>query len=384
MNVRTWRAMLETVGKFYKSKVVNYKERSLARVSLDESGAGSITVCNTSAMDPKEATVTADGYKKRGAQSVCLDPRGLTATLKKLPLDADVEASIDGVALNIVVPDAHYSGQFAGRAPDDFEVIDTFARMPLVCRFTTDHLRSLQYVAKATSTDETRPTLTGVRLEVMPDGMLVAAATDTHRLAFVEVTKGAKPQEKPILLSALWLKPLLALGIAKADGDLRLWMNKGGTVARAIYKTEWGEARFATRIIEGTFPDYSKVIPDAAPLTCTVDTESLKSALETIKPAWKEDANRIDCCTDGDGMLKLSADSPDHGKAEILVEAEFTGDAPFQIKLNAAYVLGGLWGKSETVIGVQEPKKVGGRMANLNPATISSEGHMSVVMPMQK
>ena len=151
----------------------------------------------------------------------------------------------------------------------------------------------------AISTEETRYYLNGIYLHVAErDGtkVLRAVATDGHRLASAEVP--------------------LPEG---ADGF-------------AV-----DEIVITSKLIDGTFPDYERVIPRDNDKMLDVDRKLLADAVDRVSAISSEKSRAVKL-TLGAGVLKLSASSPEHGLAEEEIEVDYNGDG-LEIGFNAAYLL---------------------------------------------
>ena len=254
----------------------------------------------------------------------------------------------------------------------------------------------------AVSRDETRPTLTGVLVEV--DGSLLRlVATDTHRLSRREVAAnitGDVPEglkagggSRTILHGRFASELVRRLGdAARADGEdlqaveLAFGVGLPQAEARDIPLPTGGAVTLSTRLIEGQFPDYQKVIPEGALAQVSVDAEAFAEAVDRMLLVAREDANRVELSWNdaGDGRLHLTAEAPGIGDMTDSVPAEVVwaeeNDGAFEASFNARYLLDGLLAlEGEVVIEVGGP---------LNPAALTGggggEGGIYVLMPMQK
>ena len=93
---------------------------------------------------------------------------------------------------------------------------------------------------------------------------------------------------------------------------------------------------YLTRLVDGRYPDYQRVLPKESTSSVVVSRREFSQALKSLLPIAKNCSNLVIYEFDGDTM-KLSADSPDNGKAEIKIDCEISGEAP-KIGLNLQYV----------------------------------------------
>ena len=104
------------------------------------------------------------------------------------------------------------------------------------------------------------------------------------------------------------------------------------------------KARFAldqivitSKLIDGTFPDYERVIPRDNDKMLDVDRKLLADAVDRVSAISSEKSRAVKL-TLGSGVLKLSASSPEHGLAEEELEVDYNGDG-LEIGFNSAYLL---------------------------------------------
>lgn len=194
-------------------------------------------------------------------------------------------------------------------------------------------------VTPAISTEETRYYLNGVYLHVAetPAGaQLAAVATDGHRLARVlaPLPEGAAPLPSAIVPRKTveeWSR------IAKAaDGAIEI--AAGDTKIALAASIDGVGLRLISKLIDGTFPDYGRVIPNAPPHRAEVPRELLAAIVDrvaTVATGKGSRAVRFDWSADG---LRLSVADADHGTAEETVDLDGWDGDPLSIGFNAAYL----------------------------------------------
>jgi DNA polymerase-3 subunit beta len=192
--------------------------------------------------------------------------------------------------------------------------------------------RLVAQVARAASTDEARPVLTGVKLEA-GDGALTAAATDSYRLAVRSL-----PWEETVEGQAL--VPARALQeAAKATTEA------GGAVSLVLEDGQvsflFGDRRLTTRLIEGSFPNYSQLLPDAFETSVVVERAALVEALQRVAVVAMGQANTPVTLTFEDGSVDLQAGNQEIGDAAEALPAEIDGEG-LSIAFNPMFLLSGL------------------------------------------
>jgi DNA polymerase III subunit beta len=192
--------------------------------------------------------------------------------------------------------------------------------------------RLVAQVARAASSDEARPVLTGVQLEAA-EGTLTAAATDSYRLAVRSLA-----WEEGVEGNAL--VPARALQEAAKAGS-----ETGGAVTIALEEGQvsflFGDRRLTTRLIEGSFPNYRALLPDAHETSVVVERAALVETLQRVAVVAMGQANTPVTLTFGDGTVDLQAGAQEVGDAAEALPAEIDGEG-LTIAFNPAFLLAGL------------------------------------------
>lgn len=222
------------------------------------------------------------------------------------------------------------------------------------------------------STDETRYSLNGVYVEQSDGGKVRMVATDGHRLAFEEKDIGSLGLTKGVILPRKGLSELKKLLESGEDGVVSLGFKENmGLVTK-------DKVELFMRLIDGDFPDYTKVIPKGNPNIAKLDLDELLQALRRVSILSSERYKGVRM-EFSDGKVSISANNPDLGEAVEDIEAEYKGKA-ISIGFNARYmidVLGVLTGDGEIDIELKD---------ELSPSVIRKNGvddYLYVLMPMR-
>lgn len=222
------------------------------------------------------------------------------------------------------------------------------------------------------STDETRYSLNGVYVEQGEAGKVRMVATDGHRLAFEEKSVGTFGLAKGVILPRKGLAELKKLLENGADGSVALGFKENlGFVAK-------DNIELFMRLIDGDFPDYTKVIPKGNPNIVKVEHDELLQALRRVSILSSERYKGVRL-EFGDGKIVMSANNPDLGDAVEEIEAEYHGKG-LSVGFNARYlieVLTVLGGDGEIDIELKD---------ELSPSIIRKAGvddYLYVLMPMR-
>lgn len=182
----------------------------------------------------------------------------------------------------------------------------------------------------AISTDETRYYLNGIYMHVA-DSTLRGVATDGHRLARISLPAPAGAESMSGVIIPRKTVLVLRKLIEETDGDIALSLNEN-TVRFAF-----GGAVITSKLIDGNFPDYEKVIPQGNDKTMVLNVATFAGAVDRVSTISQERGCAIKIAI-ATGEVTLSATSSDGGDAHDLVEVDYTGDG-LEIGFNAKYLL---------------------------------------------
>lgn len=187
--------------------------------------------------------------------------------------------------------------------------------------------RSVFAVAK----DDSRPIFTGCCFEIKGDTISLVA-TNTHRLALVKEQLADSYNECSFVVPAETLRGLM-LRINPTDTENYVTINYS-----TRYLTFTFDNVFVTsRLIEGQFPPYDRVIPSSSTTNVKVDTAEFKKAVEFVSLMSKETEYNTVKFVFGDGGIEISSNSPEVGGAVKNIEAEIDGD-DLEISFNVDYI----------------------------------------------
>src|SRR5438093_2020976 len=184
------------------------------------------------------------------------------------------------------------------------------------------------------STDETRYSLNGVFIEQGDGGTVRMVATDGHRLAFEEKTVGSIGLSKGVILPRKGLAELKKLLESGEDGVVSLGFKENMGLAIK------DKVELFMRLIEGDFPDYTKVIPKGNPNIAKIEHNEFLQAIRRVSILSSERYKGIKLEFKED-RVSISANNPDLGEAVEDIEADYKGK-PVAIGFNARYLIDAL------------------------------------------
>jgi DNA polymerase-3 subunit beta len=186
----------------------------------------------------------------------------------------------------------------------------------------------------AISTEETRYYLNGIFFHTVDVGgatLLRAVATDGHRLARVETAAPAGAVGMPGVIA-----PRKAVSeIQKLLEDMNQEVAIEVSTVKARF--QFGDVKLTTKLIDGTFPDYSRVIPSHNEKRLVVEKELFQKAVDRVSTISSERGRAIKLSI-ADNRMTLSVNNPDSGSASEEIEVDYDS-TPIEIGFNARYLL---------------------------------------------
>jgi DNA polymerase-3 subunit beta len=254
--------------------------------------------------------------------------------VRKLPEGAQIvlESSGDRAALAIRAGRSRFTLQTLPES--DFPDL---APGEMTHKFTlkaADLKRLIDKTQFAISTEETRYYLNGIYLHaagLAKAQTLRAVATDGHRLAQMELElpKGATGMPGIIVPRKTVSEVLRLMEDNEAEVAIEL---SSGKIRFTV-----GDAVLTSKLIDGTFPDYARVIPLANDKELVVDKKEFEAAVDRVSTVSSERGRAVKLSITG-GKLLLSVTNPDSGSANEELEVEYASD-PIDIGFNSRYLL---------------------------------------------
>ncbi|PAQ08545.1 DNA polymerase III subunit beta [Mesorhizobium temperatum] len=186
----------------------------------------------------------------------------------------------------------------------------------------------------AISTEETRYYLNGIYLHTHDaDGKLKlrSVATDGHRLARAEIDAPAGSEGMPGII--IPRKTVSELQKLVDDPDVAVTTELSDTKIRFTI----GSVVLTSKLIDGTFPDYQRVIPTGNDKKLIIDRQSFAAAVDRVSTISSERGRAVKLSI-GEGQVTLAVNNPDSGSATEELAADYSSDA-IEIGFNARYLL---------------------------------------------
>ena len=248
--------------------------------------------------------------------------------VRKLPEGSQVELAASDGKMQVVAGRARFNLSTLPR--DDFPVI---AEGELPTRFELPAATLRQIIDKtrfAISSEETRYYLMGIFLHVADD-KLKAAATDGHRLARITLPRPDGAEGMPDIIIP-----------KKCVGELRKLLDEvEGTAEVSLSPTKvrfgLGSAVLTSKLIDGTFPDYNRVIPTGNDKLLKLDPKSFAAGVDRVATIASEKTRAVKMSVDRD-KVTLSVTSPESGTATEEIPCDYGADN-IEIGFNARYLM---------------------------------------------
>ncbi len=251
--------------------------------------------------------------------------------VRKLPEGSQVELTAAEGRMSIVA--GRYRSSLPTLPRDDFPVIAE-GELPTQFELPAATLRQIIDKTKfAISTEETRYYLNGIYVHVSDEAqpVLKAAATDGHRLARVTVARPDGAQGMPgVIIPRKCVTELRKL-LDEVDGTVEV------SLSESKIRFGLGAAVLTSKLIDGTFPDYTRVIPTGNDKLLKIDPKSFKEGVDRVSTIASERTRAVKMALERD-RITLSVTSPENGTAAEEVPADYGADG-LEIGFNARYLL---------------------------------------------
>ena len=304
----------------------------LSNVLIEASESGLVRIMATDLDLQVVESLSANKVDTPGA--ITVSAHLLFDIARKLPDGAEVSLEAAENRMAIKAGRARFSLPTLPR--DDFPVIvegDLPTSFEIPAKVLAELIDRTRF---AISTEETRYYLNGIFLHVAEDDrpVLKAAATDGHRLARFTLDRPDGAEGMPdVIVPRKAVAELRKLLEEASEGSVQVDLSPS-----KIRFTLGGEGGvvLTSKLIDGTFPDYSRVIPTGNDKLLKVDPKSFFAGVDRVATIATEKTRAVKMGLDAD-KVTLTVTSPDNGNATEEVSAQY-GSEPLEIGFNAGYL----------------------------------------------
>ncbi len=285
-----------------------------------------------------DATVNKSG-------AITVPSKLLSEIVNKLPSETPVSLDVDESSDNILIKSDNGSFNIKGIPSDDYPSLPFVESGTSLNIDPSSFLKALKLTIFASSSDDSKQLLTGVNFTFNLK-YLESAATDGHRLAVVMVDNKENFDEKEdfssneeklsVTIPTRSLREIEKLvSLRSSENSIKLFYDKGQVVFISSNQI------ITTRTLEGSYPNYSQLIPDNFTKLFTFNTKKIIESLERIAVLADQQSSVVKIKLNERDLALVSADAQDIGNASELVPVSFDFDQ-FDIAFNVRYLLEGL------------------------------------------
>ena len=275
-----------------------------------------------------ELVARADVETESGGE-ITVSGRKLLDICRALPEGTVVNVSASGEKLVVKAGRSRFN--LATLPAAEFPVIEDIKSGQTV-RVSQETLgRLIEKTHFSMAQQDVRYYLNGMLLET-GDGRLRAVATDGHRLALSQATLGGKVSEQQVIVPRKGVLELQRLLGGEGDLDVEFGANH--------VRIQLDGIRFTSKLIDGRFPEYERVIPKESSNELKADRGVLRAALQRTAILSNEKYRGIRLVIRDSGVV-LQAHNPEQEEAEEEIEVEYSGE-DIEIGFNVNYLLDAL------------------------------------------
>ncbi len=259
-----------------------------------------------------------------------------------------------------------YRSTINGVAADEYPIMPAITNGQKWTIGCSELKKALQQVIFAASTDEARPILTGVYIHSF-EGKLFMVSTDSYRLAQKELK--TTTDKVSLLIPASSLNDLLRV---MGDGEEEVEITYDDQ--QVMFKL--GEVELVTRLIEGDYPDYRKLIPAKFSNQATLKKADFVNVTKVSSLFARESAGSVTINV-GDNKLSIESIASQVGENSAAAEAKVTGEG--SVTLNSRYVIDALG----AIGGDQVSFSFNGKLEPCRLTDPGDKDYLHIIMPLK-
>ncbi len=281
---------------------------------------------------------------------------------------------LSGVDSVLTIKTPHYESKINGISAEEFPSIPTVSSDPVLVLPAGTFRDGLAQVVVAASADEARPVLAGVYLYI-EEGALFMVATDSYRLAEKRLElSGDVPEAFSVLVPARTIQELVKL-LGDSEGEVEVYVDEN----QVMFRT--GDVELVSRLIEGQFPSYRRIIPEHAETSFDIATAELARITKVASLFARESAGSVRLEIKAEGEVSVVSNDSEVGGNTSSAECEVAG-GDGEISLNARYL-------TDALAAMKCPSVTVAITDKLSPCVISPGGedaaddYIHIVMPLR-
>ncbi len=243
----------------------------------------------------------------------------------------------------LAVQSDHAKARFLGIDAEEFPIIPTVASKPTLSVITPAFLQAMKQAVIATAVDESRPVLAGVLLRWEGKEMK-CVATDSYRLAEKKIKlESAVPEKADIIVPQRSVNELIRV-LSGSEAD---------AVSVSVHENQilfsFNDVEFVSRLIDGKYPDYEKIIPKEIITSITVDSETLRGVLRSVSIFARESANMVKFKFQAPKTVAIMATSSTLGNSSFDLDTPVEG-SDLEVSFNVKFLQDALTAITDTTV----------------------------------
>ena len=281
----------------------------------------------------------------KNSGAITIPSKLLSEIVNKLPSESPVNLEVDENSDNILIKSDTGTFNLKGIPSDDYPNLPFVESGTSLNIDPSSFLQALKLTVFASSNDDSKQLLTGVNF-TFKQKYLESASTDGHRLAVSLVgnednikNKENLPSNEADLSVTIPTRSLREIeklvSLRSSENAIKLFYDKGQVVFISANQI------ITTRTLEGSYPNYSQLIPDNFSKVFNFNTKKLIDALERIAVLADQQSSVVKFKLDNTDLASISADAQDIGNANESIPVTYSGE-DFDIAFNVRYLLEGL------------------------------------------
>ncbi|WP_339861610.1 DNA polymerase III subunit beta [Paremcibacter congregatus] len=290
----------------------------------------------------KLAATDLDLAISEAVEAEVMAPGGITAPahtlydiVRKLPDGSQVQLSYDAESQRLTISAGRSRFTLSCLPREDFPVMSEGDLPHSFAAPAASIKRLIDKTRFAVSTEETRYYLNGIYLHAANDddggAVLRGVATDGHRLARFDMEQPEGLNDMPGVIVPRKAVGELRKLVDEFEGDIQV------SLSETKIRFTFADIVLTSKLIDGTFPDYSRVIPEGNDKIMEIDSKQFAEAVDRVSTISTEKTRSIKLSLSADN-LKLSVNSPEHGTAKEELAASYGADE-MEIGFNSRYLL---------------------------------------------
>ncbi len=293
-----------------------------ARLAVQNGGL----LVTTTNLETTESVWVGGKAEKEG--SICVPSRLLSEYISSLPAETVQLTEKDG---SLVITCGSFKATIPGISASEFPPVPEISAKGGQVLEKEQFAQALSRILFAAATDEGRPLLAGVRV-ISEKDETVFAATDGYRLSRVSLPISPK-EPFDMVVPARMLSEVLKVASEEKDAkELQVIKSPDGQLAITL-----GDTQIMTRVIEGEYPPFAKIIPKTHTTRALVDMPAFTRAVRSAAIFARDSANIIRMKLEGQ-KITISANAPQVGENQVVLDAKIDGEGG-EIAFNSRFLV---------------------------------------------